>query len=54
MLMTHGGDLTSKSNYDHATPLHYAAEQGLVAAALRFLRGGTDPNVEDRVGHFFQ
>lgn len=49
LLLSHGADLQSKAGDDKATALHYASEQGLVAAVLRLLLREADVNAVDKV-----
>lgn len=49
MLVSHGANPLSQATDDRATPLHYAAEQGLVAAVLRLLLRHSDVNAVDKV-----
>jgi ankyrin repeat protein len=49
MLLDHGANSLAKSGDDHATPLHFAVEEGHVAAALRFLVRGVSADVVDKV-----
>ena len=52
MLLDHGADALAMSGDDHAAPIHYSAEEGHVAAVLRFLARGYGTDVVDKARIF--